>query len=187
MLIQDKSFSSGDFQSGAFQGREYENCTFSNCDFSGVNFSGIIFSGCTFNSCNLSLIKTDKTAFRNIVFRDCKMLGIRFDLCNEFGLSFTFENCILNHSSFYKRKIRETTYKNVSLQEVDFSFCDLTNSVLNNCDLLNAAFSGSILEKCDLRSAYNYSIDPELNKIKKAKFSRTGIDGLLHKYDISIE
>jgi len=33
----------------------------------------------------------------------------------------------------------------------------------------------------------NYSIDPELNKIKKARFSTQGIAGLLDKYDIEIE
>ncbi|MGB5462457.1 MAG: pentapeptide repeat-containing protein, partial [Aureibaculum sp.] len=34
---------------------------------------------------------------------------------------------------------------------------------------------------------YNYSIDPEKNPIKKAKFSQDGIGGLLDKYDIVIE
>jgi hypothetical protein len=38
-----------------------------------------------------------------------------------------------------------------------------------------------------LRTSYNYSINPEVNRIKKAKFSTTGIAGLLHKYDIEIE
>jgi hypothetical protein len=33
----------------------------------------------------------------------------------------------------------------------------------------------------------NYSIDPDLNKIKKARFSTQGIAGLLDKYDIEIE
>jgi len=32
----------------------------------------------------------------------------------------------------------------------------------------------------------NYSIDPEKNKIKKARFSTAGIAGLLDKYDIEI-
>jgi fluoroquinolone resistance protein len=43
------------------------------------------------------------------------------------------------------------------------------------------------LEKADLRTAYNYSIDPSINKIKKAKFSLPGVVGLLSKYDIEIE
>ena len=52
---------------------------------------------------------------------------------------------------------------------------------------MGAKFENSILEKADLRTSRNYLIDPELNKIKKAKFSIHGIAGLLAKYDIEIE
>jgi fluoroquinolone resistance protein len=47
-------------------------------------------------------------------------------------------------------------------------------------------FDHTILEKADLRSSYNYSFDPEINRIKKAMFSLQGIPGLLNKYDIEI-
>ncbi|MCC6186899.1 MAG: pentapeptide repeat-containing protein, partial [Chitinophagaceae bacterium] len=43
-----------------------------------------------------------------------------------------------------------------------------------------------ILEKTDFRSAYNYSIHPERNRIKKAKFAQAGLAGLLQHYDIVI-
>ncbi|WP_086936325.1 pentapeptide repeat-containing protein [Chamaesiphon minutus] len=59
--------------------------------------------------------------------------------------------------------------------------------MFENCDLTDAIFQYTILEKADFRTAYNYSIDPELNRIKKAKFSRSGIAGLLDKYDIDID
>jgi len=51
---------------------------------------------------------------------------------------------------------------------------------------LNATFDKTMLEKADFRTAYNYSIDPDNNRIKKAKFSQSGLGGLLHKYDIVI-
>jgi hypothetical protein len=58
-----------------------------------------------------------KTAFRDIKFKGCKMLGLNFEDCNEFGLSFNFENCSLNHSSFYKIKVFfnwcERTFKQI--------------------------------------------------------------------------
>jgi fluoroquinolone resistance protein len=59
--------------------------------------------------------------------------------------------------------------------------------VFDNCDLSKASFDNTILEKADFRTAFNYSINPESNKIKKAKFSVSGIAGLLDKYDIHIE
>lgn len=115
------------------------------------------------------------------------MLGLHFDSCNEFGLSFSFENCILNHSTFFKTKIKKTIFKNTQLQEVDFTECDLADSLFDNCDLTRATFDNTVIEKVDFRTSYNYSIDPEKNRIKKAKFSIHGISGLLEKYNLIID
>jgi len=73
------------------------------------------------------------------------------------------------------------------MQEVDLVDSDLSNASFFNCDLAGAVFENTILENADLRTAYNYNIDPNLNRIKKAKFSLAGIPGLLNKYDIDIE
>ncbi len=71
--------------------------------------------------------------------------------------------------------------------EVDFTEADLSSAVFDNCDLTRSIFENTILEKADFRTSRNYSFDPDLNKIKKAKFSYPGILGLLGKYDIEIE
>ena len=166
---------------------DYENCTFVSCNFSNADLSGITFSDCTFSSCNLSLAKLAKTSFRNARFEDCKMLGLRFENCSEFLFSVDFKGCNLNFSTFFSRKLKKTRFLNCSLQETDFTEADLSGSVFNNCDLARAAFGHTILEKVDFRSSFNYSIDPEMNRIKKAKFSFAGITGLLNKYDIEVE
>jgi len=70
---------------------------------------------------------------------------------------------------------------------VDFSQADLTEAVFEQCDLLGAVFDFTTLVKTDFRTSFNYSIHPENNKIKKARFSREGIAGLLDRYDIIIE
>ena len=115
------------------------------------------------------------------------MLGLRFDNCNDFGLSFSFEGCQLNHSSFYKMNIKKTVFKNSQLQETDFTEADLTSALFENCNLSQATFDQTTLEKADLRTSYNYSIDPENNRLKKAKFSMEGVTGLLDKYNIEID
>jgi hypothetical protein len=48
-------------------------------------------------------------------------------------------------------------------------------------------FDNCIIEKADFTTANNYSIDPEKNKIKNAKFSIPAVIGLLNNYDIVIE
>jgi hypothetical protein len=52
--------------------------------------------------------------------------------------------------------------------------------------LLNSTFSNTNLEKADLSTSINFSIDPEKNKLKKAKFSVSGLVGLVAKYNIDI-
>ncbi len=180
---QDEIFENIDF----LLNKEYENCVFNNCDFDSIKLSEFKFIDCTFNGCNLSLAKLNRTTLQSVSFKDCKLLGIQFDECNPFGLALSFEGCQLNHSSFYKMKIKKTSFINSQLQKTDFSEADLTSSFFTNCNLLQAVFDQTILEKVDFRSSINYSIDPENNRIKKAKFSILGISGLLGKYDIYIE
>jgi fluoroquinolone resistance protein len=187
IYIEEKTFEKQDFQDNPLTKGEYEYCRFINCDFLNVDLSDCKFTDCEFLGCNLSMAKLTETAFRDIRFIDCKMLGLYFDSCSEFGLLFSFENCILNNSTFYKTKIKKTTFKNTQLQEVDFTDCDLTNSLFDNCDLTRATFDNTIIERADFRTSYNYSIDPETNRIKKAKFSIHGISGLLYKHEIIID
>ncbi|WP_085537327.1 pentapeptide repeat-containing protein [Massilibacteroides vaginae] len=185
--IHDEIFEREDFTLTALEKGEYESCAFNGCNFAEYNLSGFNFINCAFTDCNLSLAKLDKTAFQDVVFTGCKMLGLQFDMCNEFSLSFSFNNCLLNHSVFYKRKIKKTSFLNSQLREVDFTEADLSNSVFDNCDLLGATFEFTNLEKADLRTAYNFTLDPEGNRIKKAAFSLSGLPGLLNKYELNID
>lgn len=186
-LHRDEIFDKIDFTENPLPIGEYENCTFIQCNFSQTNLSNIIFIESSFTGCNLSMPKTNNTAFRKILFKDCKLLGVHFENCNSFLLELTFENCLLNLSSFYKLTIKNTLFDHCSLHEVDFTAANLTSSTFRDCELNDAIFDGTNLEKTDFRTAVNYSIDPEINRIANARFALQGIAGLLNKYDISIE
>lgn len=187
VLITRKTFDRQDFTQRALPAGEYEDCIFNHCDLSNTDLSGIHFSECTFTGCNLSMATLKRTVFREVKFEDCKMLGLRFDNCDQFIFSISTERCILNYSVFYQTKLKKTIFRNNSMVETDFSQCDLTNATFDNCELAGATFDNTILEKADFRTSFNYSIDPDKNKIKKARFSRSGIVGLLDKYDIEID
>lgn len=183
VYITDKTFDRVE----ALNKGEYDNCVFNGCNFANYDLSEFKFMDCTFNSCNLSMVKLNKTALRDVKFNECKLLGLRLDTCYGLGLSLSFDGCQLNHASFYNIKIKNTVFKNSNLQEADFTKADLTGALFDNCQLALATFDETILEKADLRSAHHYSINPESNRIKKAKFSILGVPGLLTKYDIEIE
>lgn len=186
-LHEDKTFEGIDFTEKTSLKREFDNCIFINCNFSKADLSNDDFMDCHFKGCNLSLAMVGNTGIKNIKFTDCKMTGIDFSRCNNFNFSVYFEKCPLDYSSFFQKKMKKTSFIDCSLKETDFTETDLTNAIFKNCDLLNASFTGTILEKADFRTARNYALDPEMNKIKKAKFSFPGIAGLLSKYDIDIE
>ena len=78
-------------------------------------------------------------------------------------------------------------FRDLILQDADFTESDLSSSVFENCDLAGALFENSILEKADFRTSINYTIDPEKNIMKKARFSLSGLPGLLAKYNIDID
>ncbi len=185
--VLDQTFENVDFTQNPLEKGEYENCTFLNCNFEYEDLSGFNFNDCEFIGCNLSMVKLVSTGFRDVSFKESKMFGLQFNNCNEFGMSFRFEGCSLNNSIFYQTSIKKTLFKDSKLIEVDFAECDVSNSVFNNCDFSGAVFDRTNLEKADLRTSVNYSIDPSQNRLKKAKFSLSQIYGLLYKFDIEID
>lgn len=166
---------------------EYEDCIFSGCNFLDADLSDFIFVDCNFSQCDLSNAKLSGCAFRDVQFKDCKMMGLHFDECNTFSLSFGFDTCMLDYSSFFKLKIKKTVFKNCRLTEVDFTETNLSESSFDNSELSGAIFMHSNLEKADFRTAINFSINPQQNSIRQARFLSTGLAGLLHHYQIVID
>jgi fluoroquinolone resistance protein len=184
---EDKNFQRIEFTRDLLPFGDYENCTFENCIFSNMDISGMNFIDCEFDSCDFSLARLGNTSFRDVKFKGCKLLGLHFEDCNKTGLYAEFIDCQLDLSSFYRLSLKNIKLRNCSLREVDFTESNLTGLIFDSCELSGAIFKDTILEKADFRTSHNFSIDPEINKIKKAKFSAEGIMGLLDKYDIEIE
>ncbi|MDX5419157.1 MAG: pentapeptide repeat-containing protein [Hymenobacteraceae bacterium] len=185
--IEGQLFKSVDFSEKPLPKGEYENCIFDSCFFLNANLAEILFVDCEFRNCDLSMANISGTAFRDTQFATCKLVGLHFENCNKFLLSMNFEACQLNLSSFYQLSLKKSKFIDCSLQEVDFTETDLTSARLHNCDLTGATFDRTVLEKADLRQSYNLSLDPESNRIRKAKFSMPAVLGLLDKYQLEIE
>jgi fluoroquinolone resistance protein len=186
IYTEEEDFNQMDFTEKNLPLGDYENCSFTNCDFSNTNLANINFVDTVFTGCNWSMVKLTNTGLKNCSFIDCKLVGVHFEDCSKFLLEMKFENCILHLASFYKLILKKIVFKNTNMQEVDCTETDFTNAIFENCDLANAVFYNTNLEKADLRTAFNYSISPAQNKIKKAKFSLPSVIGLLNDYDIAI-
>ncbi|MEQ9221015.1 MAG: pentapeptide repeat-containing protein [Cyclobacteriaceae bacterium] len=185
--VADEQFRQLNFTDKPFEKGEYEGCTFTHCNFHGVDLVDIKFMECEFIECDFSNANIDNTAFQDISFRNCKLLGLQFERCNSFGFSVSFDQCVINHSTFYQMKLAKTAFTHCQLEGVDFTETDLKQAKITDCNLLNASFEHTNLEQADLRNSINYSINPEVNRMKGAKFSLSGVAGLLDKYGISID
>ena len=186
-LHEQKSFESIDYSEKAVTDSEFYKCDFIKCDFTKCDLSDIDFIDCNFKECNFTLCIMKNSGFKDIKFNNCKIIGIDFSVCNNFLFTVSFNDCHLDYSTFHSKKMRKTEFINCTLKQVDFTKVDLTASVFSYCDLSNAIFNQTILEKVDFRTAVNYTLEPDNNKIKKARFSLKGLPGLLSTYDIDIE
>jgi uncharacterized protein YjbI with pentapeptide repeats len=167
--------------------KEFERCIFNNCDFSACTFLAVTFIDCVFNGCNFNGTKINYVALRTATFNRCQIKEVNFAMCDKLIFEIAFNNCVLDFSKFYTLKIKGTPFKNCSLVAVDFMGADLAEVVFDNCDLYRAEFSKAIANKTNFRTSFNYAIDPEKTKIKKAVFSMDGVKGLLYKHDIVIK
>lgn len=186
LLHIQKTFDKVVFKGRTVRNREFEDCIFKKCDFSNSDFSSNTFMDCEFIDCNLSMIQLVASDLKTIHFTNCKMIGILFHTCNDFLFDVSFQDCVLDYSSFTNKKLNKTKFINTSLKEVAFMNCDLTQSTFDNCNMFGALFNETQLKGANFLTAYNYNIDPEHNSMKKARFSVQGITGLLEKYDIKI-
>ena len=186
-LIENEAIGNIDFSEQDISGREYVKCNFENCNFTKTILKNTDFFDCSFSGCNFSLAALTNTGLKGVKFSSCKLMGVDFGACSDFLFSVTFIDSHLDYSSFHKKKMKKTVFSGCSLKEVDFEETDLASAVFKDCDLSQANFFRTVLEQADLRGAVNYSIDPDANKISKAKFTYDGLAGLLQKYNIEID
>lgn len=167
--------------------KEFYKCTFSYCDFQNIEFMDLIFTACEFRSCNLSNSKFKGTQLDQIIFRDCKMLGILFNECSSFSFHLECYRSLLDYSSFFERNMKKFRFEECSLQHVDFEKSNLQQAVFRDCNLLHARFEQCHLEGCDFRSSVNIHMDPEVNRLKKSRFGSEQLAGLLVKHQLLID
>jgi uncharacterized protein YjbI with pentapeptide repeats len=165
---------------------DLQDCKFKRCDFSDSEFLNTKFVDCVFDGCNLSMMRLRDSTLNNVVFKNCKIMGVNFSQCQDFLFTVKFEGCILDYSSFMDKKMAKTSFIQTSLKEVTFTRANLGGSVFDNCNLNETIFRETDLSGVDFSTAYNYLIDPEVNKMTKAVFSMSDVAGLLYKYGIKI-
>lgn len=166
---------------------EFEDCEFLGCTLENMDLGRSRFEECVFKDCQLKMCNLPDTSFQNVTFDESKLVGMLFEHCSAMLLSMTFTNCQLSLPSFRGLDLKESSFKDSKLEEADFTGADLSAVVFDSCRLDRSIFERSNLEGTDFRTAEGFSLDPERNQMKGAKFTTRGLSGLLEKHGLDIE
>ena len=186
MEYYDQVFDQQDQVAGPWTNGEFEQCTFRKLDLSRFILSGSNFVNCRFEGCNLTRVELKNTKLYDVRFVNCILPHVDFGPCNAFGFHVDFQECQLDYTVFLNRKLKKVQFIDCSLKEAHFMNCELIGALFKHCNLELARFEGNNLMQADFSSSYNLELNPEDNKIKKARFSLQNLPGLLTKYDLVI-
>ena len=169
---------------------EYENCSFSDCDFNEAKFANCRFVDCTFTACNLSVVDVGGSRFRDVVFRECKVIGVNWTKASWPKLMLSsplkFHKCIINDSSFFGLSLEEIVIEECKAHDVDFREGNFSRANFSFTDFTHSLFGKTNLAGADLSEALNYDIDVHENNIKDARFSRHEAIRLLDSLEIEL-
>ncbi len=173
-----------------FSDISFEDCSFESCDFSESYFSNCHFLECDFSNCNLSLVSLQDCRLNEVVFKQCKLLGIDWTRVRWPSIALdsqvVFEQSVLNDSSFFALQLQGLKIIECRCKDVDFTQGDFNAGSFSHSDLSGSLFSRTNLSGVDFSEASNYRIDIENNNIKGAKFSRFEAVRLLEGFDIEL-
>lgn len=186
MEFSEHAFDGMEQKGSTVEGAVFEGCSFIRCNFSGSAFKRCHFIDCSFEHCDLSNLQLIGASLRDVNFKDCKAVGINWTSATSIS-HLGFERCILNYAVFTGLDLRNYFFKSSVAREADFAEANLSDVNCRGTDFAGARFSTTNLSKADFRGATNYSIRPDSNKLKKAKFSLPEATLLLYGLDIELE
>lgn len=166
---------------------EFFDTTFDGCNFEKAAFQECKFEKCRFVDCNLSLTTFKDTSLLDVEFVGCKMLGINWTEPAKSFFTVGFTGCILNDSLFVGANLRRVKMIDSIANRVDFENADLSDADCQGTDFAGANFANTNLARADLRRARNYAIDPNVNILKKTRFSLPEALALLSYLDIVVD
>lgn len=185
-----KTFDGLDAIGESFTGVVFENCIFQQCNFSDSRFYKCKFVECVFTASNLSNIKVDCSKFFDTHFKESKLVGVDWTKADWPRFNFTapisFNECIINDSSFFGLMLNELALEHCKAQDVDFRSGNFTKAKFSYTDFTNSLFMKTNLREADFSEAENYDIDIFNNDIKAARFSRHEAIRLLNGLDIEL-
>ncbi len=182
---EDQTFKVLDLGGVSLKKSVFDNVAFESCQFVKSDCEQAQFNGCRFKNCNLSLVNLKGCRLQQVIFEECKIVGLDFYKCDKI-LHVSFLKSILQTCNFTDLKMKGTCFSGSKLREVYFTHTDLSEANFAETDLQGTIFHQCNLTKSDFRHAKNYVIDLQVNSAKKSRFSFPEAISLLKCFDVEI-
>lgn len=186
-LTEDQTFEQRATATDPLPAGIYINCIFRNCRFANANFTDCRFTECHFENCDLSNAQVSGTAFQEVGFSGCRLLGIAWEDCKPLLLELRFEKCQLDYGVFGGLPLEGAAFLHCSIREADFTGTLLKGTDFSGSDLTDTRFEGAQLQDADFRTAENFNIHPAHNNLKGARFAAHQAWRLLQGYGIRVD
>ena len=175
------------FESGRVDETTFTDCVFTNCNFRETAFVYCRFNDCTFEDCDLSLITVEDCSFREVKFKNSKLVGINWLSADwpriSSGSPINFTDCAIDYSTFIGLTLNKISFKGCSAKDVEFSEANLTKADFRDATLTASRFNNTNLTEANFDGAKDYTIDITKNVIKKTKFAVPEAYALVHSLE----
>lgn len=182
----DRTFDAISLRQVSLGGAEYMGCIFRNCKLDSVDLSGCSFEDCQFIGCSLVDLKLNNARFQNVSFDECKIVGINFAALNDFLIAFSMRYSILMSCTFSDMSIPSTVFEGCQISDTTFTNCNLKKADFSGVSFVDGRIADCDLREADFIDASGFQIDPNANKMRAAKFSRTAAVELLNGYGLKL-
>ena len=170
---------------------EFEDCVFDHCRWLGTRVQNCRFNACTFDHCNffrrgVQLYHHE----RCLAAEQCVPLhGVGRAAGQKRGVPAVWQNqnCAFRYNDFSGMALNGFDWTGAELQQCTFDDTRLAGASFYGVRLGGTRFTRCDLQKADLRTAEEYAIDLETNKLKGARFSFPDVVRLLDGTGIVIE
>jgi uncharacterized protein YjbI with pentapeptide repeats len=185
---EQQSFAGLKLEGEEIRFKEFYGCQFTECSFLETTFGHCKFVDCEFADCDLSLCRVKGCTFSNTVFTKSQVVGVNWTEASwpRGGLlrGIDFFDCAISHSTFLGLSLRQISICGCVAHNADFAEADLSRATCTGTDFADSRFLQTDLTEADFAGARNYAISPNMNVLKKARFSLPEAISLLYGLDI---
>lgn len=189
-VYDDQEFKKITLRDERLVGKEFTDCVFTRCSFRDTAFQACKFQDCTFQNCEWILVTLKGCSFKNTRFEESQIVGVSWLDTNlsqtkpVFGKRVDFVKCEIHSSIFAGLNLKsmvmtQCVAKNVSFEDANLASANCTKTDFTECQFFHTDLTGA-----DFTGAINYAISPNVNTLKKTKFSLPEAVSLLRGLDI---